>query len=87
MKFAPPVNLDAYYKTDHWRNKSRETIRRVGRCQLNANHAGPFQVHHNSYARLGREDDLDLIVLCENCHLKLVHEQRDVDDLMWDVPA
>ena len=87
MKFAKPVNLDAYYKTDHWRQKSRETIRRVGRCQLNANHAGPLNCHHNTYANLGREEDVDLVVLCENCHLKLVHEQKDVDDLMWDVPA
>lgn len=82
-----PVDLNAYYKTDHWRKKSMETIRRVGRCQINANHAGPFHVHHNSYSRIGREEDVDLVVLCENCHLKLVHEQKDVDDLMWDVPA
>jgi hypothetical protein len=53
------------------------------RCEtLGCPSEGPLQTHHLSYARVGKERDDDLIVLCEECHARyhgLVDE--DVDQL------
>lgn len=76
-----------YYKTDHWRNLSEQTRKRINRCQLDANHPGPLHVHHNSYARLGSEDPLDLIVLCHMCHFKVAHPDHEDEEDMIDLNA
>ena len=34
-----------------------------------------YQLHHRTYSRLGRENLLDLLPLCRDCH-ELTHRQR-----------
>lgn len=68
--------LAQYYQTEHWRTLSRETRERIGRCQLDKNHHGPLEVHHNHYGNLGKEDPLDIIVLCSACHKLIAHRDH-----------
>ena len=58
-----------YLQTPEWRRTRAAALMRAGeRCALDATHAGPCDVHHNSYDRLGAELAGDLIVLCRECH-------------------
>ena len=43
------------------------------RCE-NCDERSSLQVHHLTYARLGREIDEDLVVLCRMCH---ANEHKD----------
>lgn len=66
------MNLEEYYRTEHWRNISKERKSRDGwRCVVCAA-VDKLQVHHNCYDRLGHEDLFDLVTLCERCH-KIYH--------------
>jgi hypothetical protein len=42
-----------------------------------------LHTHHKRY-RFFREEDKDLECLCEACHLKGVHQQKDEEDMMLD---
>jgi hypothetical protein len=54
-----------------WRRRRSRAIRRAGRrCQA-CGARGPLDVHHLTYARLGREAPGDLRVLCPACHERL----------------
>lgn len=73
------VDYAAYLLSPAWRRRRSRAIRRAGgRCQWVApgNPGGPacgrwrttLHVHHLTYARLGREADEDLQVLCARHH-------------------
>jgi 5-methylcytosine-specific restriction endonuclease McrA len=56
--------------SDHWRATRTAALERAGgKCQL-CSGAGPLNVHHNTYDRLGGEHPADVIVLCRDCHKK-----------------
>lgn len=74
-------SLNEYYRTSHWQKKSVEMRQKIGRCQL-CGVKTDLQVHHNCYDNLGREIDLDLTVLCRNCHERY-HDKKTENDLMW----
>jgi hypothetical protein len=57
-----------YLASPEWRvRRDRAVARAEGRCQL-CNSAKHLNVHHRTYARIGRERPTDLIVLCRECH-------------------
>jgi len=64
-----------YYDTEEWR-KTRIRIfsRDDNECQACQKHAQC--VHHLTYERLGKENDIDLISLCSRCH-NIIHEIQD----------
>jgi len=67
-----------YINSKEWKNKSA-TIKldRGYRCQLChvSGYAKTLHVHHNTYERIGIEDENDLVVLCCDCH-KLFHDNN-----------
>ena len=64
-----PVNYASYLSSHSWKKRARQMRERAGfKCQLCGANDKPLNVHHNSYERLGRERDDDLVVLCEPCH-------------------
>ena len=66
-----PMHYASYITSHAWKKKAREMREKAGfKCQLCAAIDKPLNVHHNSYERLGRERDDDLLVLCEPCHHK-----------------
>lgn len=70
--FGPRLDYDAYLSSPAWQLRRRVMLWQAGhRCQMNANHTYRLEVHHNTYARLGRERLFfrpDLTVLCRGCH-------------------
>jgi hypothetical protein len=66
------VDYGAYLASPQWDERRRYHLTRVfNRCQLcNARNDpnNPLQVHHRTYVRLGAELDIDVIVLCRDCH-------------------
>lgn len=67
----------AYYRTvylrsKHWLSKRKAFLARYGRKCMECASSDHIQVHHVTYERLGRERDVDLRVLCRDCH-KRVH--------------
>lgn len=70
---AQPFDYIAYLKSAHWRAKRKETLKYHGpkcdKCGTDEN----LQVHHKTYARLGREKMKDLQILCQTHHNEL-HE-------------
>jgi len=65
------VTYVEYLSTTGWRVRSHQAMERANwRCEMDATHDGPLQVHHLTYARVGRERDDDLIVLCDECHAR-----------------
>ena len=76
--FTRPSDYYEYIKSQEWIMKANNLkIERGFRCQM-CNISGyvmNLNVHHNTYERLGREKDSDLIVLCANCH-EIFHEHK-----------
>ena len=62
-----------YIKSSGWIAKAQAAKQRAGqKCQLCGAKRKDVQLdtHHNTYQRLGREKNTDLLVLCEPCHTK-----------------
>jgi hypothetical protein len=58
---------NVYLSSPHWRaQRARAIARAGGRCERCGAHG--LEVHHRTYARLGRERDRDLRALCHRCH-------------------
>lgn len=65
------ITYQDYLQTDHWRDVSLAAKERSGhRCQLCGCKDKVLNTHHNSYANVGKEEPVDLIVLCDDCHAK-----------------
>jgi 5-methylcytosine-specific restriction endonuclease McrA len=59
-----------YLTTDHWKQVALEAKQRANwQCALCAS-SSSLHVHHRTYARVGREQPADLVVLCWSCHAK-----------------
>lgn len=68
-KPSQAVDYREYLASPEWQEKRAIALRRAGyRCQLCATHSRNLDVHHNTYERLGNEDQEDLFVLCRDCH-------------------
>lgn len=64
-----------YLSSEAWQEKRRSWYaskqnRKPGFCMF-CNQRKPLDLHHKSYARIGRERLTDLIALCRNCHDEL----------------
>lgn len=72
------VDYEEYIKSPGWKELADHLKKEAGnRCQV-CNNGGRLNVHHRSYNRLGKDGEIDdLIVLCESCHRKF-HGVNDV---------
>lgn len=62
-------SYDEYLASDWWQRRARAKRYSTGyRCEECGESDRVLHVHHLTYARLGRERDEDLEVLCESCH-------------------
>ena len=58
-----------YLKTEHWQKQRKGALARArGHCQVCRAQRVQLEVHHNTYERLGCEQEDDLLVLCDGCH-------------------
>lgn len=74
------LNLDKYYETPWWKELSRKTREKTPYCEL-CGATKNLHVHHKVY-RPYREKRSQLQVLCEQCHLKKIHQQKSEDDML-----
>jgi len=59
---------EEYLRSAHWRARRERALQLAGyRCER-CGAPAPLDVHHLTYARIGRERDRDLRVLCRACH-------------------
>lgn len=73
---VPRSRYGDYLRSDHWKQVRKRTLakrRRICEFCYDPEH---LDVHHNSYARLGKEQPEDLNVLCRRCH-SLVHSYHE----------
>lgn len=60
-----------YIRSPLWRTRSREYRRAHPICEVRWCSNRATQVHHLTYARLGRELPEDLMAVCTTCHKKI----------------
>jgi hypothetical protein len=69
-----PSKYTEYLQSAKWQERADDMKARIGKCQIGSptkrDHGcgGPLHVHHNTYERIGREFDTDLLVVCERHH-------------------
>lgn len=70
------MNYQEYIESPGWKSKAKYIKEHRGnKCQV-CGISGkfmPLHVHHNNYDRIQKELDIDLVVLCRDCH-KLFHD-------------
>ena len=64
-----------YLRSPSWTVRRQSALARAaGHCR-DCGRALPLEVHHLTYARVGREHKKDLRAICANCHAKR-HSRR-----------
>lgn len=77
------VNYREYLQSPLWQRKRLLALKRANfRCQ-SCNREGRLEVHHTTYAQLGREQMHHLLVLCRQCH----QNEHDTIDRLPRRPA
>ena len=68
-------NYHEYLQTPHWKKLSAEYKIKFPKCEVCR--VNPTKdIHHKTYARLGRERYWDLMCVCRSCHFNLPHPYR-----------
>lgn len=81
MYFSPEYRK--YIHSEAWRTRRKRALARAGhRCQV-CGRTYWLQVHHISYQNLGNEPDVDLSVLCGECHAIYTWYKRCKRFLAW----
>jgi 5-methylcytosine-specific restriction endonuclease McrA len=73
-----PVSYQEYLRSRRWLSspaRLREIILAGRRCRV-CNQRHGLEVHHRTYARVGRERVSDLTTLCRDCHELVTSELR-----------
>jgi hypothetical protein len=82
-----PANYMDYLKSPEWQEKRHVTLARWGcRCCV-CNSPNSPEVHHRTYARLGRELPNDVVVLCHVCHEFFSNNRKLYKDYNYDSNA
>jgi len=68
-----------YLQTSYWAGVRRRMLANAGEKCMRCPSRSGLQVHHLSYDRVGRERDVDLLVLCRNWHMNEHHLPVRVD--------
>lgn len=71
-KGAHHIPYAVYLRTSYWKRMRVKILQRDGGKCVRCGKAA-VQIHHLTYARLGREDDQDLVSVCGTCHQDVHH--------------
>ncbi|WP_169565746.1 HNH endonuclease [Neptunomonas japonica] len=80
----PVRTFEQYYSSEEW-SRTRQRIFYRDDCICQACRSKAEIVHHIVYDRLGRENDLDLISLCSDCHDQLHTMQNAVSKALYNI--
>jgi len=64
------MNYKDYLKTPEWQEKRHDALISAGGTCQRCGKYKDLQVHHLTYERRGEELPEDLMVLCQDCHMK-----------------
>ena len=70
----------SYLRTPEWRAVRKSALVAAGNVCSKCRRGGRLEVHHKTYARWGKEELDDLLVLCHACHLK-THGKEKFDKI------
>lgn len=63
-------SYESYINSNEWKRKRLALFQRRGRkCESCGETRGEIHVHHLTYANFGKEQDIDLLILCRECHM------------------
>jgi hypothetical protein len=71
-----PIDYAEYLQSPHWQVVRNGALKRAGYRCMACNSAEQLEVHHRTYANLGREAEQDVIALCAVCHGKIHAEEE-----------
>jgi len=57
-----------YLASDHWKDTCRLLKGKVCYC---CRQGERLQLHHKSYANIGKETEWDVVTVCDSCHSKI----------------
>lgn len=63
-----PMNYAAYLKTPAWRERRALVMKRAKNVCEGCGQAKATEVHHLTYAHIGKEFLFELVALCGACH-------------------
>jgi len=69
------LDYTSYINSSEWRMRAKAAKEQAGECAVCTSH-NALEVHHRTYARLGRERPEDLVVLCSRHH-RMIHGTYD----------
>ena len=73
-----------YLSTGCWRRKRKYILKKRGcKCQMcgdKSKKESEYHCHHNTYKRIGREEENDIQILCDECHNGL-HKKFSIYEL------
>lgn len=78
MKF----NYNYYLNSNWWKKRRQEILNQRKVCEI-CGSDNNLQVHHLNYKRLGKEDNKDLMLLCDNCHRKVHTDENAFPYADW----
>lgn len=70
------MNYTDYLNSEHWLHFRREILSTRRCCQNCASTNNTLNVHHKHYRTVGAERQEDVILLCQDCHLRFHKKGR-----------
>lgn len=68
VKFVAKTGYQKYLRSEWWRGRRLKALEYAGRRCERCQSTRRLEVHHRNYHRLFGELDVDLEVLCRDCH-------------------
>lgn len=68
VNFVAKTGYQKYLQSDWWKERRLKALKHSGRRCERCQSARRLEVHHRNYHRLFGELDVDLEVLCRDCH-------------------
>lgn len=80
-------NYKEYLNTEHWKIlKERYWLSGLSKvCQRCSNNNIPYDFHHRTYKRIGKEWLMDIIPLCRECHYKSHNILNDIHGSRFNI--
>jgi len=81
-------NYKEYILTIHWKKIKEQYIlsglsKECYRCKSNDK---PYEFYHRTYKRMGKENLLDIVPICQLCYEDLLGNRLNLNEKSWNIP-
>ena len=74
------ISYEEYVETPEWSRRQRSALKQAGyRCQMCGSTGVHLEVHHTTDKHFGCEQEVDLVILCEDCFERLATPRDEVE--------